>query len=62
MVRGPKTCILEAKKAILELILASQNLPKGNLGCPQGPRGTLIQMNLDGKRGNMFGFGLPKID
>ena len=62
MARGPKTCILEAKNAVLGLILASQNLPKWNLGGLQGGRGSLGLAQGDGNPSNFFGFGLPKID
>ena len=60
--RGPKTCILEAKDAVLGGILASQNLPKWNLGGLQGGRHRLTQAQTDGGVSNFFGFGPPKID
>ena len=62
MARGPKTCILEAKNAVLGAILASQNLPKWNLGGLQGGRRVLGLAQDNGKRTNFFGFGPPKID
>ena len=62
MAHGPKTCILEAKNAVLGAILASQNLPKWNYGGLQGPRGSLTLGQGDTKRIILFGFGLPKID
>ena len=62
MAGGPKTCILEAKNAVLGAILASQNLPKWNLGGLQGGRRSLIQAQVDGRVSNFFGFGPPKID
>ena len=43
MAGGPKTCILEAKNAVLGAILASQNLPKWNLGDVQGARVSLAE-------------------
>ena len=60
--RGHTTCILEAKDAVLGGILASQNLPKWNLGGLQGGRRTLAQARVDGEVSNLFGFGPPKID
>ena len=45
MAQGHRTCILEAKNAVLGPILASQNLPKWNLGGLQGPRGSLGNRN-----------------
>ena len=62
MARGPKTCILEAKNAVLGAILAAPKLPKWNSGGLQGPRGSLAKARGDTKRTNFFGFGLPKID
>ena len=62
MARGPKTCILEAKNAVLGGILASQNLPKWNLGGLQGRRRSLTQARVDGEVSNFFRFRLPKID
>ena len=59
MAGGPKTCILEAKNAVLGPILASQNLPKWNLGGLQGGRGSLAQARDDGRVSNFFGFGPP---
>ena len=60
--RGHTTCILEAKNAVLGGILASQNLPKWNLGGLQGPRHRLTEAQVDGELSNFFGFGPPKID
>ena len=60
--RGHTTCILEAKDAVLGGILASQKLPKWNLGGLQGGRRVLGLAQGDGKRTNFFGFGPPKID
>ena len=60
--RGHTTCILEAKDAVLGGILASQNLPKWNLGGLQGGRRTLTQAQGDRDPSNFFGFGPPKID
>ena len=62
MAGGPKTCILEAKDAVLGAILASQNLPKWNYGGLQGPRGSLGLVRPNGKGSNFFRFRLPKID
>ena len=62
MAGGPKTCILEAKNAVLGAILASQNLPKWNYGGLQGPRGSLMEVRTDGEVSNFFRFRLPKID
>ena len=62
MAGGPKTCILEAEDAVLGAILASQNLPKWNLGGLQGGRRTLTQARVDGGGSNFFRFRPPKID
>ena len=57
--RGHTTCILEAKDAVLGGILASQNLPKWNLGGLQGGRRRLGQARRDRDPTNFFGFGPP---
>ena len=62
MARGPKTCILEAKDAVLGAILASQNLPKWNYGGLQGLRRGLTQAQGTLGLSNFFRFRLPKID
>ena len=62
MAGGPKTCILEAKNAVLGPIMASPNLPKWNYGGLQGPWHGLIQSRPDTDGSNIFGLGLPKID
>ena len=60
MAGGPRTCILEAKNAVLRAILASQNLPKWNYGSLQGPRRSLTQSRPDCEVTNFFGFRLPR--